>query len=109
MARRSIGKITVAAGSDKQQEIEIKDFIRCSFPDHRLISICNLEKKAGYIISVENPESSGRSNQKIWLSYESFIGFIATAVIYANHAKIDIQAEAEKMKGREINFEYAKR
>lgn len=107
--KRSIGKVVVAAGSSQQEEIEIKDFITCVYPDHRLISISNLEKKAGYVLAVENPESSGRSNQKMWLSHESFMGLIATACIYLSHNNIDVSKEAEKMLGEEIKFNYAKR
>ena len=82
MEKKSIGKVTVGFGSKDQREIEVVNFVRSSFKDHRLITISELED--GSIISVvENPESSGRASQaKIWLSKQSFLGLIATSYLY---------------------------
>jgi len=54
-------------------QIKITDFFQMDFINGRHISAFSLEDGT-FCLSVENPESSGRSNQTMRLSKESFIG-----------------------------------
>lgn len=70
------GVVTVGAFSKEPRELPILSFIQSHFKDNRLISIMEVEDN-GYVIAVENPESSGRGGkQVVWLSEESLVGFI---------------------------------
>ena len=76
------GKVTVGVRTNPE-EINIESYVSASFKDHRRISISELEEDKGFILSVENPESTGRNmNQKMWLSRTSFIGLMNTAIIF---------------------------
>ena len=85
------GKITVGYGTPDQKELQIVDFLQAQFKDHRLISISEIED--GSIASaVENPPSTGRHSQaSIWLSKESLIGLLSTAILYFNLKGEDLE------------------
>lgn len=79
------GTVTVGAGTTGQREIGIIDFIQTSFKDNRLITISTLADEQGYLLSIENPHSSGRNPaQNIWLSKESFVGLLSSSFIFWN-------------------------
>jgi hypothetical protein len=79
----SRGKVTVGYGTAQQREIEIVDFVQARFTDNRVISICQVDDNASMVATVENPASTGRAPaQSIWLSQESFVGLMVTAMMY---------------------------
>lgn len=81
--KKSYGHATVGYGTDKQREIEIDKFISMDFKDHRLISIMQLVNDEGFILSVQNPESTGReTHSKMFLSKESFVGLVYSASFF---------------------------
>lgn len=80
---KSYGKATVGYGTGDQREVDIKDFVQATFKNNRVISVMSLEDGT-YVISVENTPSSGRICQQMRLSRESFIGLIATSLMYLN-------------------------
>jgi len=85
------GKITVGVGTSERRELEITEFIQADFKDHRTISIGKLEDDT-YIFSVENPKSTGRADQqKMWLSKESAVGLITSAIVYFAANGIDFK------------------
>ena len=78
-----IGKITVGYGTIEQREIEIIDMVQASFQGNRLVSVGTVNEDEGIVAVIENPTSSGRNPQTtIWVSKESFMALIATAMIY---------------------------
>jgi len=90
--KESYGKVTVGVGSLEQKEINIIDFVQASFKDNRLITISTLENDEGYLLSIENPQSSGRNlTQNMWLSKESFMGLITTSFIFWNCKNVDLE------------------
>ena len=102
------GKITVGYGTSEQRELEIIDFVQANFKDNRVVSISQIED-GSLIGAVENPPSSGRCPQtSIWLSKESFIGLISTAMIYFNIKGEDMQKLLEEsIKGNEVNYSFS--
>lgn len=87
----SRGKVTIGYGSDEQKELEILDFVQAEYISNRLISISQLEDET-FILSVENPKSSGRNEQSIMrLSEESFMGLVSTCMLYLSAKEYDIQ------------------
>lgn len=91
MENKSYGKITVGVGSSKERELNIKSFVQAEFKDKRLISISLLEDDTMLAI-VENTESEERSElESIWLTKESFIGMISTAMMYFNMSGEDLE------------------
>lgn len=88
----SRGKITVGAKSAEQKEIDILDFVQSVFKDNRVITVAGLED-GSMLISVENPESTGRaSHATIWLSEESVLGVLSTCLLYFGCKGEDIES-----------------
>jgi hypothetical protein len=83
------GTATVGYGTSDQREIKVIDFVKARFNDDRLISVCTLENNEGYIVSVENPKSTGRSNQQLFLSSESFSAVFSTMTIFLQCKEFD--------------------
>ena len=70
------GVATVGLGTSQEREIPIEQCVKSLYKDNRLVSIVKLEDDS-FILSVENPGSSGRATQtSMWLSRESFISLI---------------------------------
>lgn len=90
-----LGSLTVGFNTPEQREIPIESFFRVYFADNRLCN-CVKIKDGSYVVSVENPESSGRNTkQQIWVSPESLLGMI-TAVLF--HFESDGKDLMELMK-----------
>ena len=53
--KKSIGTVTLGCWNSEQREVEIENFMRCEFKDHRLISVVKTEEDA-YLFCVENPD-----------------------------------------------------
>lgn len=76
------GVATVGYGKLDQREIPITEFVSANFKNNRLINVVKLEDET-FIISVENPPSSGREpQQNMRLSLESLIGLVTTLLMY---------------------------
>lgn len=91
------GEITVGVGSAVSEKIAIKDYVQTIHKDNRVISVSELVDDRGYILVVENPPSTGRSNQQqMWLSKESFIGIVTTSMMYLEMAGEDLINLAEQ-------------
>lgn len=76
------GFATVGHMTSEERKIEIKSFVQAQYKDNRMIMVSELEDES-YILVVENFKSSGRNlEQKIWLSRESFVGLLNTAIIH---------------------------
>ncbi len=80
--KENYGYATVGIGSPEQRKIAIEDYVSAFFCESRTITICTLEKDEGITIQVENPVTSGRSTQQIWLSEGSFAGLFAAINLY---------------------------
>ncbi len=102
------GKITVGVGTNEQRELQIVDFVQAHFKDNRIISVSQIED--GTLVGVvENPPSTGRNTQaSIWLSKESFIGLLSTAMLYFNVKGEDIQKLLEEsIQGNEVDYSFS--
>lgn len=91
------GKTTVGFGTKDQRELNITNFARARWEDNRICSVLEIED-GSIQLAVENISSSGRAPlQVIWLSHESAIGLISTALLYCAAKGIDLAAEALKI------------
>ena len=91
-----MNKITVGVGTPEQRDINIKSFVQSKFKDGRLISLFKLEDDS-FLGLVENPlESQRNQRQEIWLSNESFIGFLSVCYLLSAHSNSDF---GEMLKG----------
>lgn len=80
--RKDYGSVTVGYGKPEEREIPIIEFIKSSYKDDRIVSVAKLEDDT-YCLSVENVASSGRNpSNTMRLSRESFIGLLATSLLY---------------------------
>lgn len=102
------GKITVGVGTNQRRELEVVDFIQARFKNNRIISISQIED-GSFVGAVENPPSSGRNTQStIWLSKESFIGLLSTAMLYFNLKGEDMQKLLEESaEGEKIDYSFS--
>jgi hypothetical protein len=105
---KNYGHITVAALSKEPREIPILSFIQSHFKDNRVISIMEVENNS-YVISVENPESTGRnSKETLWLSEESLTGFILSVFfLYAAKGKDFDKTLKEAIEKTGISYSYS--
>lgn len=80
---KNIGEITLGYGSDSARKVVITDMVRCEFADHRLVTVAHTDEDA-YLLSVENPQSTGRASQtNMYLTEEAqLLFFILTSYIW---------------------------
>lgn len=79
---KSRGIVTIGYGTSQERKLEVEEFVQSKFVDNRLVSVALLEDET-YILSVENPQSSGRAERSnIRLGKESFLALIGTAFMY---------------------------
>lgn len=99
------GKIKVGVGTSEQHELKITEFVRADYKDNRVVSFCAIED-GSFVGAVENPPSTGRNTQStIWLSKESMIGLISTAMLYFNIKGEDMDALLkETVRGEMIEY-----
>ena len=92
------GTITVGFGTYAIRDVPIKSYVQARFLDNRLVTIMAVEDKGehSYVISIENPESTGRSTQKIWLSEESLIAFQTLTIIMVGAEGKDLKEALSK-------------
>ena len=102
------GKLIAGVGTSERRELEIAEFIQSDFKDHRTISICKLEDDT-YIFGLENPKSTGRADQQtMWLSKESAVGLITSAIIYFASNGIDFREMiTESLDTGEVNIRWS--
>lgn len=82
--KKDYGQSTLGYGTPQEHKLDIIEFIKADFIDNRLISVVKLENE-NFILSIENPESSGRApKQQMLLSKESTIGLVSTLLLYFN-------------------------
>lgn len=85
------GKITVGVGTAERRELEVVDFVQAKYIDGRTVSVSQIEDDS-MTITVENIPSSGRASQaNIWLSKESVIAVLSTAILYFNLKGQDLE------------------
>ncbi|MDD3037926.1 hypothetical protein [Bacteroides sp.] len=101
------GTVTLGFGTDEQREVEIVDYIRSEFKDHRLITVAKTEEDA-YLLCVENPESSGRNTcSKMYLSLGSLVALLASTHLFFQNQGLDMaELLKEYVEGDVINYEY---
>lgn len=105
MEKSKYGTITVGTPNDSKQ-LEILDFIRAEYTDHRLISVVGIEDGTTALL-IENPESSGRATTNTMrLSRESLIGLLSTIMLYYSLKGIDLEAEL-KAAAKKDKIEYS--
>ena len=102
------GTATVGHGTPFEKQIKVQDWVQARFNNNRLVSISTLVNNEGYILMVENPESSGRTSQKMWLSEESFAATIATSHIFFECKKLDLVKLTDNASNGKIEYNFSK-
>ena len=107
-AKKNNGKITVGYGTSEQKELSIINFLQARFKDNRLISISEIEDGT-FVGSVQNPPSTGRNPQSvIWLSKDSLIGLVSTAILYFNIKGEDLHSLIQEATlNEDINYNFS--
>lgn len=106
MEEEKIGHLTVGVGTGQEREIQIVNRFSCEYADDRIISVSKLEGEEGYVIAVDNSDSSGRIQQSsMWLSEISLKGLMSTINLYGAAAKFDIKQDIETIVGSD-KFNY---
>jgi hypothetical protein len=104
------GTVTVGCSpGNTEKELEIVDFLQSEYKNHRLITTARLED-GSYVVSVENPESTGRnSSNKMRLSEESYVGLISNAFLYFSARGVSLEDMLMRaVDGREeIDYSYS--
>ena len=106
MEEEKIGHLTVGVGTGQEREIQIVNRLSAVYADDRIISVSKLEGEEGYLIAVENSDSSGRIQQSpMWLSEISLKGLMSTINFYSIAAKFDMKQDIENIVGSD-KFNY---
>lgn len=105
--KKSIGTIKIHDGM-KSRQMEITDWVRSTFKDHRLCSVIRTEE-GSFVLSVENPASSGRATQcNIHLTEDSMLAMMSAIFIYYQHHGIDITKRMEELVNSGcLNYEFS--
>lgn len=91
------------------KEIDITDYVRAEFKDHRLCTVVRTEENT-FVLAVENPASSGRNPlSQMHLTEESMLGLLNAIFLYYMHNNIDIEAKMKELVNSDnIEFEFNK-
>lgn len=100
------GHATVGAGTSTPKELKIIDFLQATFKNNRLASVTELEDGA-FGLAIENPPSSGRSNQTMLLSKESLLAVVSVTMLFLKLKGLDFDVELEKALGGSDSIDYA--
>ena len=106
---KNIGEITLGYGSDSARKVVITDMVRCEFADHRLVTGAHTDEDA-YLLSVENPQSTGRASQtNMYLTEGSAAALFYTYILYLEHNGIDVNELFKKyiLDDQEIKYEFS--
>lgn len=100
-------KITLGCLSENPRTLEITQFVRRQFSDHRLITVAK-DEDGKFLLSVENPGSTGRATKsQMYLTEESLTALFYTYILFTEHFDIDIEALLQRMtSGEYVNYEY---
>lgn len=106
--KNKIGQ-ALCESAEGSKQLDIIDLIRSEFKDHRLITVAKLEDNS-FMLSVENPQSSGRAIQSnMRLTEESLLGLLASCMIYFEHNSIDLSNKLlELINSDNIQYSYSK-
>ena len=87
--------------------IEMTDMVRSVFSDHRMCTVARTEDNS-FVLSVENPESTGRHpKSQMHLTEESMLAMVNAVFLYYMHHDIDINEKMQAIVNSDtINFEY---
>lgn len=105
--KKSKGTIDLYDGCNSRK-MEITDWVRGTYKDHRLCSVIRTEENT-FVLSVENPTSSGRAVQSnIHLTEDSMLAMMSSILIYYEHHGIDITKRmAELVNSDSMNYEFS--
>lgn len=105
---KNIGTITIGFGSENPRTIQLTDMVRSAFKDNRLITMTK-DEEGGFLLSVENPESSGRwPKSQMYLSEGSMIGLFLTMTAFFKECHINIEEAVDKscLNGKNYLYKY---
>ena len=105
--KKSIGTIELY-DQFTTRKVEITDWVRSAYKDHRLCTVIRTEE-GNFVLSVENPSSSGRAAQSnMHLTEDSMLAMMSCIFIYYEHQGIDItQRMSELVNGGDLSYEYS--
>lgn len=102
---------TVILGPDPEhpvKELEITDLVRSTFKDHRLCTIARTEEGT-FVLSVENPQSSGRATMsQMHVTEESMLSLVSCVCLYYHVNQVDMDAKLRDVAEKDsIQYEHA--
>lgn len=106
---KNIGEITLGFDNESARKVVITDMVRCEFEDHRLVTVAHTDEDA-YLLSVENPQSSGRATQSnMYLTEGSAVALLYTYILYLEHNGIDANELFKKYRldDQEVKYEFS--
>ena len=106
---KNIGEITFGFDNESARKVAITDMVRCEFSDHRLVTVAHTEEDA-YLLSVENPQSSGRATQtNMYLTEGSAAALFYTYILYMEHNGMDVNELFKKyiLDDKEIKYKFS--
>lgn len=106
---KDIGEITLGFDNESARKVVITDMVRCEFEYHRLVTVAYTDEDA-YLLSVENPQSSGRATQSnMYLTEGSAVALLYTYILYLEHNGIDVNELFKKyiLDDKEIKYEFS--
>lgn len=109
MEDKNLGIVTIGYGSEHERKVKITNMVRCEFSDHRLVTVAKTEEGC-YLLSVENPVSSGRETQtSMYLTEGSAVALLSTYMLYLEHNEIDADELFKKymLSDKEIKYEFS--
>lgn len=108
MEDKNLGIVTIGYGSEYERQVKITNMVRCEFSGHRLVTVAKTEEDC-YLLSVENPTSSGREPQtSMYLTEGSAVALLSTYMLYLEHNGIEQNELFKKyiLNGEEIKYEF---
>lgn len=103
------GTITIGYGSEHERKVKITNMVRCEFSDHRLVTVAKTEEDC-YLLSIENPKSSGREPQtSMYLTEGSAVALLSTYMLYLEHNEIDANELFKKyiLNDEKLKYEFS--
>lgn len=86
------GGVVITGENGEKKTLKVVDFLRMEFADHRLISVSRLEDGESYLLTIENPASTGRATQtNLLLTMESYISLLTTALIFFEATGVNVE------------------
>lgn len=99
------GFCVIGHGTRMEQKLKIESYVQGHFVDNRLATIALLEDGT-YLLSLENPTSTGRQpTNTIRLSKESLVGIFTSIMIFFNCKREDfLSLIEESIRGKDIEY-----